>query len=222
MNVTPAILTDSFAVVQEQLAIASVAAVVSKVQVDVIDGLFSENTTVTPMDLTVGDFGDLRLDFHLMVEEPMDFVSEIMAVSDYLPVESVIAQVERMSFQEDFLIEVKKMSWLAGLALDLYTPLESIDDSSWSELDVLLLMGHEVGYQNVRFRPAAMENIEAAVKFRQSSGHHFKIIVDGGVRREHLRLLREMGIDEVAVGGDIWSSLDQVQTIEELVELASS
>jgi len=108
MNLYPTILTSSMATAEEQLALIKDNPKINVVQVDIIDGLFSDNLTIIPTDLVFMDFGDLKLDLHLQVEEPMDTFLEIESLANDLPIRSVIAQIERMTYQEDFLLEVKR------------------------------------------------------------------------------------------------------------------
>jgi len=137
MNLYPTILTSSMATAEEQLALIKDNPKINVVQVDIIDGLFSDNLTIIPTDLVFMDFGDLKLDLHLQVEEPMDTFLEIESLANDLPIRSVIAQIERMTYQEDFLLEVKRKNWKAGLSVDIFTPVDEIDERSWDLLDVV-------------------------------------------------------------------------------------
>jgi ribulose-phosphate 3-epimerase len=222
MQVTPAILTDAFAVLQEQVNIAVLSKATARVHIDIVDGQFAENVTVTPMDLTIGDYGELGLDFHLIAEEPMDLVYELQAVAEYLPIKRVIGQVERMSFQADFLEEVAKQNWQAGLALDIYTPLESIDDASWNKMDVLLLMAHQAGFQNQPFRPQVLTTLDELPSYLTRRTEPLHVVVDGGIRRDHLRGLRDHGVSEAVIGSGVWESVDPIETLSEWSTLAAT
>ncbi len=77
----------------------------------------------------------------------MDYVWELIEQAPQIPVRAVYGQIEKMSHQPQFLEEVKKQDWQAGLALDLFTPIESIEAESWEWLDGVLLMAVEAGAQ---------------------------------------------------------------------------
>ncbi|MBU0576254.1 hypothetical protein KJ654_01155, partial [Patescibacteria group bacterium] len=162
------------------------------------------------------DYGDLQLDLHLMTEEPMDFVREIVALKEYLPVRAVIAQVERMSHQGEFLAEIKKYSWKAGLSLDLYTPVEAIDPESWQDLDIVQLMTIRAGFQSQEFKQNALEKL---VEIRQLAKSDVEIIVDGGVKIEYIELLAEAEVDGVTVGSGLWRATNPIQAIKEYSQL---
>ena len=151
MNFYPAILTDSLELVQKQINLVRSQKKVKVVQIDIIDGYFVDNLTITPMDLVDIKFHDLKIDFHLMTEEPMTFAEEIVNHGKYFPVRVVIGQVEKMSSQEDFVSLLENYNIMKGLSLDLYTPHEEILDSVFKRLDSLQLMSIEAGAQGHSF-----------------------------------------------------------------------
>jgi hypothetical protein len=48
----------------------------------------------------------------------MDYVWELEEYCRHLPIRAVFGQIEKMTYQEAFLEEIKKQDWRAGLALD--------------------------------------------------------------------------------------------------------
>lgn len=212
MKLYPSLLTSSLAEFEKQLAVARANDELEVVQIDVIDGYFADNLTLTPLDLTQQDFGELKIDFHLMTEEPLDFVNELIAVKKYLPVRAVIAQLERMSSQAEYLKQVKSHDWLAGLSLDLFTPLDSIDLKAWPELDIVQLMTIEAGFQGQKFQDRALDKIEP---LRQRARQILEIILDGGVKKKEVKLAQELGVDGVAVGSGLWQVQDPVAAMTE-------
>jgi ribulose-phosphate 3-epimerase len=218
MKIIPAILTDSFGTLQQQVDAVKYSPLIEAVHVDIIDGSFVDNTTVTPLDLTVGDFDPIKLDFHLMAEEPMDFVYECEAVKDYLPIRRIYGQVERMSHQEDFLWAVKANNWEAGLALDLFTPLDAIEAEIWPNLQHLLLMGVEAGAQSQTFHNVVLEKLQE-VKQLTKGLRQLQIVVDGGIKLENAVKVMASGADELIVGSAIWQNQNPLQVLEEFTQL---
>lgn len=216
MTIFPAILTDSLSVAQEQLTIAQDLPDVETVQIDVIDGRFADNLTITPADFAELEFGELSCDLHLMTEEPMDSVFELIEYRKVVPARAVIGQVERMSSQQFFLEEVAKHEWKPGLSLDLYTPLEAIDDESWQYLEVVQLMSIEAGFQGQAFNERVIEKIAElhaqARKFETS----IEILIDGGITPTTIKLVEGHGIDGVAVGSALWQAADKQALIKTL------
>jgi ribulose-phosphate 3-epimerase len=205
MQINPAILTDSLATFAQQLALVKQVEEIDTVQVDIIDAIFADNITVNPSDLLDFDFAHLSLDFHLMTEEPMDYVWELIDCGQQLPTQSVIGQIEKMSYQADFLEEIKQAGWQAGLAINLYTPLASIEEAAWQHLDYVLLMAVEAGAQGQLFNSSVFAKIEELKNLIKKNNQEIKISVDGGIKAEHVKSLQTAGADQIAVGSAFFS-----------------
>ena len=224
MNLYPSVLTDSIQTLQGQLDLVKDNSNIKVVQIDIVDGQFANNLTITPLDLLDADFGDLKIDLHLMVEEPMDFVYEAVSIKKELPIRAIISQVERMSYFEDYLEEVKKHEWQVGLSLDLHTPVEEIKPFL-KKLNVLQLMTVEAGEQGQEFQSQALKKIQTLnTKFQtndklQNSNNKkgFELIVDGGVKLENIDQLRKTGVDSICVGSALWQAKDINKAIQELI-----
>jgi ribulose-phosphate 3-epimerase len=216
MTLYPAILTDSPELLAQQLELAQQFLEVDTVQIDIIDGFFADNLTITPTELTEYEFGELQLDLHFMTEEPLDFLYETRDVKDLLPIRMLIAQVERLSSQADFLREARVENWKAGLSLDLFTPLDAVDPESWEALDCIQIMGISAGFQQQKFHPQALVTLEAVAKKVASLDRSIEIIVDGGVTLDQVIKLAQLGATGIAVGSSLWNASDPILQAEEL------
>lgn len=206
MNLYPSILTGSIEEAQQQAVWISSYPKIRTVQVDIIDGLFADNLTITPIDMTAIDFGELSIDLHLLTEEPLDYVFEALPFKEQLTFRSMIAQVERMSSQSHFVDTVKKNEWQVGLSLDLYTPFEAIDEESWNEVDIIQLMAIEAGFQGKSFNESVLDKIAKLQEIRKQLDRDFEIIIDGGVKTKTIEKLQAAEVDSVVVGSDLWQS----------------
>lgn len=216
MQIYPAILTDSLELLQKQIFEAGVLDSVSTVQVDIIDGRFADNLTITPTDLATVEFGELQCDFHLMTEEPMDIVFELIEQEKILPVRAVIAQVERMSNQQFFLEEVQKHDWVPGLSLDIFTPLEAIEEESWQYIKVVQLMAVEAGFQGQDFNPLVLEKIKELRTFVEQNEYEVEIIVDGAIDSSTASQVMTAGADGVAIGSALWQAGNKNELLKSL------
>ena len=219
MQIYPAILTDSIAQANEQLATAQEISDIETVQIDIIDGRFADNLTITPADFTELEFGELTCDLHIMTEEPMDIVFELLENKNEVPVRAVIGQVERMSNQHFFLEEVQKQEWLPGLSLDLFTPVEAIDETSWQYVKVIQLMGVEAGFQGQKFNELVIEKIVELHTVEREFGAEFEVIIDGGITLKVAEKLSGEGIDGLAVGSAFWNSQDKQALLKALTSV---
>lgn len=218
MKIYPAILTESFLELQQQVDSVRSHPNVDVIHVDVIDGNFADHLTVTPLDLTVGDFEPTQIDFHFMVEEPMDFIFEAVAIKDFLPVRRAYGQIERMSHQADFLEEITRHGWQAGLALDLYTPLDSIDDDIWPQLKHLLLMSVQAGEQAQTFHKQVFDKM-TELKNLENKHPQLTVVLDGGVKLTNLKTIAAQGFSEVTAGSALWQSPDPMNVLDEMYRL---
>jgi ribulose-phosphate 3-epimerase len=210
--VSPAILSGDLRYVGTQLDRLRDAGF-QNIQIDVCDGSYSPEVTITPQDLLEFDLTGLSFDFHLMTEEPMDYVWELEEYEGRLPIRAVFGQLERMSYQEAFLEEVKKHNWLAGLAVDLFTPIDSITPEAWDWIDALLLMSVEAGEQGQVFQELVFEKVKLAREKIRQNAEPVRIFIDGGVNLENIAGL-EKKVDEVAVGSALLAVADFDKTAE--------
>lgn len=218
LAVYPSILTDNLSLAASQLQLASRASV-DIVQLDIIDGFYADNLTLTPADYATLDFGEVQADFHLMVEEPLDFVYEILDHKDYLPVRAIVAQVEKMSNQFAFVQFVRDNNYQVGLSLDLYTPMEAIDPQIFANLDLIQVMGIEAGFQGQEFLGQSIELIQQLVDLRFKQNLNFHLVADGGIKLDLVEKLVALGVDGVAVGSALWPASDFKQEYDKFVSV---
>ncbi|KUK79424.1 MAG: Ribulose-phosphate 3-epimerase [Microgenomates bacterium 39_7] len=219
MNIYPAILSESIDEVVLQLQTVQSLKGVEVVQMDILDGRFADNLTVTPMDLVGLSFEDLQLDFHLMVEEPTDFVHEILDYQKDLPVRGVIAHIERMSDQQEYIDLVIANKMKVGLSLDLFTSLEEIEKDVLDKLDIIQLMGIEAGFQGQAFQKSVFEKIEQLVAIKRSSSLDFELVIDGGVKEDVLNNFSNSGVNSVAIGSWLWKNENPQSVVDKILSL---
>ena len=204
MEIIPSILTNDLREVKEKLARAE--GVVQRIQIDVVDGQFASNKTFDP-DLLENFETDLNLDFHLMTKEPTLWVEKVVRAQ----AERVIGQIEKMTDQLEFVGKVQELGISVGLAVDLGTPISSLDPIILRDLDVVLLMSVPAGFGGQEFDPRVHDKIKELIKLRKKDNSPFKICVDGGITEEIIASLAKEEVDEIIVGrlfhGDLAENL---------------
>lgn len=208
IQVIPTIIEGTVEAVSGKLS--RIEGLVKRVQIDVVDGLFADNLTVTPRDLKEVDFDELKIDVHLMVEDPTEWISECLMIKP----DRVIGQVERMGSQWGFVEGLEENEVKAGLALNIHTPLESLETELLERVAVVLLMGYEAGEGGQALNEKVFNKIE---ELRER--YEGLIQVDGGVKADNVRKLIAFGVDEVAVGTFLWSG-DVEQRLKEIANEA--
>ena len=208
----PSILTDSLDLAQHQLDL--VKGLVSGVQIDIIDGEFANNITMHPVDLQHVNVGNLTIDVHLMTNDPINDIVECQSVPN---LRAIIAQVEHMPSQKDFIDHVKSFGWQVGLSLDLYTPENEIADDILKQLDILQIMTVKTGYQDQNFQPSAIEKIKQSAERLKKLNPTCDLFADGGIIPKTWKLCKKAGATHIAVGHDLWSSPNIAKLLQELL-----
>lgn len=197
MKIIPAILTDNESEL-DRLVLDSDGKV-DRIQIDIIDGVFANNKTIDPSILAKLNT-NLNIDFHLMVKDPVSWIDKC----GEKPGNRLIGQIEMMESQKEFVEEVKRKNMLVGLALDLSTLVDKLDQEVISKVDVILLMSVEAGWAGQEFNLDVWDKIGKVESLRRKLNLKFKICVDGGVTKELIQDMEKSGVDEVAIGKRIF------------------
>lgn len=204
MIIIPSILTNDKD--ELSLLISKAEDIVERVQIDVVDHKFADNLTVDPEILKTIKT-NLDLDFHLMVKNPIEWIDHCILGGEH----RIIGQIEEMESQKAFVEKVTTES-MAGLAVDLPTPLERLDQDVLSKVSVVLLMSVKAGWGGQEFDLDVFSKIEKLDRLRKELNLKFRICVDGGVTKKLVEDMEKAGVDEVAIGrrileGDLEANL---------------
>jgi len=210
IQVVPAILEDTREEVEKKMGL--VKGLAERVQIDIIDGKFAENKTVEVEEL-VGVDGDIELEIHLMVEEPIGLVDQCAEIG----VGMVIGHIELMKNQENFVRVVRKKEMRVGLGLDLKTAVDFLEEGVWEEVDQILLMAVSAGFSGQKFDRKVLEKIKI---LRGDYGFKGEIAVDGGVNEETIEDCVRVGANRLSVTSALWQSKEIKEGLERLTRLA--
>ncbi len=195
MIIIPSILTNDKD--ELSLLISKAEDIVERVQIDVVDHKFADNLTVDPEILKTIKT-NLDLDFHLMVKNPIEWIDHCIHGGEH----RIIGQIEQMESQKAFVEKVITES-KAGLAVDLPTGLERLDQDVLSKVSVVLLMSVKAGWGGQEFDLEVFSKIEKLDRIRKELKLKFRICVDGGVTKKLVEDMERTGVDEVAIGRKI-------------------
>jgi len=192
---------------------------VDRVQIDIVDGKFARNKTIAVNQLVgLVDMVDdnLLFDFHLMVDDPAACLEK-----EYWPgaTDFIIAQIERMASQTEFCHQAKERGFKVGLAVDLETSLESLEEMALDFCDQVLILGVKAGFSGQKFSPQVVEKIVNLRRWRERERWQFLIGVDGGLNEKTIPPCRQAGAEIFYVGGAIWKAKNPGRKIERLKEL---
>jgi len=197
LEIIPAILTNDRQELERLIEAAET--VVDRVQIDIVDGQFAKNETIDPSVLEAVDT-NLKLDFHLMTKSPTGWVERcIRGMAD-----RIFGQIEMMEDQFEFVGKVQEVGAKIGLAVDIDTPVSDLDPAILNNLDAVLLMSYPAGVGGQPFDPRVLDKAKKLEAIRGSDKKSFKICVDGGITEKTIGKVREVGVDQVAVGRRIF------------------
>jgi ribulose-phosphate 3-epimerase len=225
VEIIPAILPKSYADLEEKLALIHEAA--GAVQIDVVDGVFAPNKTwpyasnemfadIVGQDAGLPFWEDLDFQFDCMIDASEDIEQFIAAGASTLVVHGAGEHAKKVL---ETLQKARSgdLATLVGIAL-----LPSDDAATFTQykelVDFVQVMGIEkVGFQGSEFDPRALNLITS---LRQNHAE-LTIQVDGGVKKQNIKLLVEAGATKLVVGSAIFGAQDPVNAFEVLTREAN-
>ena len=208
-EIVPTILTADFSEYIKKMHLLK--GVCPRVQVDVIDGKFVGNQTIS-LESLKNEPTDLRMDLHLMVKEPEEWVNRALEI---LP-DRLIGQVEMMYEPEKFINRATEGGFEVGIALDLETPVESISEEIYHMVDLVLLLSVKAGFGGQVFDEKVLQKIE---NIKKIVGDLVEVGVDGGLTDENIKLCQKKGANIFNVGSNFWEAEDLGLRYNELLKL---
>lgn len=222
IKIIPAIMSDSLEEFKKELG--KVWSVVSRVQVDVIDGKFAERKTMGPEELNMIDTV-VAFDVHLMVEKPEEWVSRCAMGG----VDRVFGQVEKMEDVVAFVGDVQAEGMAVGLAYDMDTSLDGLKEVI-DNLDAVLLLAVKAGKQGQEFDEKVLEKIKEVRELSKK----ITLVIDGGLNEEKIKKClaaswaeemeeetweRNAILMDFVVGSELWKAENVKKRLKELQRL---
>jgi ribulose-phosphate 3-epimerase len=207
-HLLPSILSADFARLGEEVARVMDAGV-RIIHCDVMDGHFVPNLTMGPAVIAsvapeVHRRGGV-LSVHLMIERPEAFIDEFGAAgADVL---SVHAEACPQLYHAVEAIKAKGMG--AGVALNPGTPVSHLRDVA-SLLDVALIMTVNPGFGGQKLLAAALKKVPEVRKMIRADA---AVELDGGVNRDNIRRVVEMGANWVVAGSAVFGAADPAEEV---------
>lgn len=192
--ITPIIMESDLAVVTAKM-LALKERKMDRVHIDIGDGLFSDLLTISPADLQEIDTANMKMDIHLLVDDPLEWVEECVALNP----RRLIGQIERMGSQTLFLESVSDYGFEGGLGLKIETPIESISEEVLKTCKTILLLSVPAGTSGSEFDERVIDKIKELRKIYSGN-----ILIDGGVNNNIHEQVIEAGATEVGANSAYW------------------
>ena len=183
------------------------------IHVDMMDGIFVENSNFTVQDLKkMFKNTKKKLDVHMMVCSPNKYVKDFAKMPN---VEYLTLHYESHRRPIDVINMIRHTPMKVGLAINPETKVSHIVPML-NHLDQVLVMSVKPGKGGQKFMEEILYKIETLKELREQNGYHYVINVDGGINEETAKLVKEAGADMVVSGSYVCKSEDYNQRIESI------
>lgn len=206
MKIVPAVLTDKPEELRRMISQAETFC--DLVQIDIMDGRFVPSKSVSAEDLMKVKT-DLKLEAHLMVEEPTKYLEAFKRAG----AKRIVFHYESKEGPSEVIARIRALGLEAGIAVNPETPIANVE-KFFRDIDILLFLSVNPGFYGSKFLPAVCE------KAKTLKGRKDKPIIamDGGIKEDNILLIRDSGVDIACVGSGIYGKGDAKQNYQSLLK----
>jgi ribulose-phosphate 3-epimerase len=200
--IAPSILSADFAKLGQEVDNV-LAAGADIVHFDVMDNHYVPNLTIGPLVCeALRKHGvTAPIDVHLMVK-PVDRIIPDFAKAgaNYITFHPEASEHIDRSLQL-----IRSEGCKSGLVFNPATPLSYLE-YVMDKVDMVLLMSVNPGFGGQSFIPATLDKLRQARKMIDASGLDIRLEIDGGVKVDNIRQIREAGADTFVAGSAIFGA----------------
>ena len=206
VEIVPAILVKSNEELLQRIKV--VKPYVKTIQIDVMDGKFVPNKTITGFsDLPKG----VQYEFHWMVENPQFYIKNV--IGNHLH----IVHIETVTDWKEIQKTVEKSGGKLAVAINPETRLEKIIPYI-NKVSMVLIMTVNPGFSNQKY----LSEMESKIKKLRSLYPKIDIEVDGGINQHTIAGAAKSGANKFGAASAIYGSDNIKEAITHLMDVAKS
>ena len=193
---------------------------VKLLHIDVMDGCFCPMMTVGPAFIKAMKTALLK-DVHLMIQEPLEKIDDYVAAG----ADMITVHVESCGHIHRVLQKLGQMTnvndpargILRGIALNPGTPLELIEPLL-DEVEMVFLLAVNPGWSGQKFIPATRIKTDRLTKIIQTTNREILIGIDGGVTRNNIAEVAQMGADIIVTGSAVFDGKTPLENARFMID----
>lgn len=184
--------------------------------IDIMDGEFVHisNSGVAMANAVASHSMKTKHWAHLMVNFPQMYVNALTLA----PGSCITFHFESQYEIKDIIKSIREKKWMVSIAIKPKTAPEKIFPFL-SEIDQVMVMSVEPGYSGQPFLPESIEKVQLLAAYRDTSKLPFRIGIDGGINKNNIKQLAQLGADDFAVASAVFAAPDRLQALRELKDL---
>jgi len=215
VQIVPSILSADFAHLAEEIARVERGGA-TMLHVDVMDGHFVPNLTLgPPVFESIRKVTRLRLDVHLMIEDP-DRYAPVFAQAG---ADQISVHQEACRHLDRTLRMIREEGAMAGVVINPATPVAALSEVL-DVADYVLIMSVNPGFGGQHFIPRALDKVRELDRERRERRLQLPIEIDGGITLQTLPEVIRAGCDWVVAGTSIFHTPDPGAAVAEMRQVA--
>jgi len=209
--IAPSLLSADFSRLDEDIRRVEEAGA-DLLHLDIMDGHFVPNLSYgIPVVEAVRRVTDLKLDTHLMIDNPLEFLEPFRDAG----ADSLTLHLEACPQPAPLIEKIHRLGMECGLAVNPDTPVGGLLPFV-ADLDLVLIMSVQPGFGGQKFRPEVLPKLVALSTWMAEHDHHSSLEIDGGVTADNASDCRGAGARLLVAGSSVFGAPDAAAAIAAL------